>query len=96
LDDDRRAAAGDCTPIGRLAPAGHLDQTLRRITAAAVEVLPEVEYASITVKHADGELETFAPTDDLLWGIDAAQYDLRKGPVTRPLDDSSGPGRDRR
>ena len=59
---------------------GDLDQTLSRITAAAVEVLPEVEYASITVKHADGRLETFAPTDDLLWGVDAAQYELREGP----------------
>lgn len=62
-----------------LAP-GDLDQTLARITAAAVEVLPEVAYASITIKHADGRLETFAPTDDLLLGIDAAQYDLQEGP----------------
>ena len=62
-----------------LAP-GDLDQTLDRITAAAVEVLPEVAYASITVKHADGRLETFAPTDDLILGLDAAQYDLQEGP----------------
>jgi hypothetical protein len=59
---------------------GDLDHTLRRITAAAVEVLPEVEYASITVLHSDGRLETVAPTDDILWGIDAAQYELREGP----------------
>lgn len=59
---------------------GDLDQTLARITAAAVEVLPDVAFASITVKHADGRLETFAPTDDVLWGIDAAQYDLQEGP----------------
>jgi hypothetical protein len=62
-----------------LAP-GDLDQTLERITAAAVEVLPDVEFASITVKHADGKLETFAPTDDLLLGVDAAQYELQEGP----------------
>jgi len=62
-----------------LAP-GDLDHTLERITAAAVEVLPEVAYASITVKHADGKLETFAPTDDLIIGLDAAQYDLQEGP----------------
>lgn len=59
---------------------GDLDHTLRRITVAAVEVLPEVEYASITVKHSDGRLETVAPTDDVLWGVDAAQYDLQEGP----------------
>jgi hypothetical protein len=68
---------------GRLAKAltpGDLDHTLSRITSAAVEVLPEVEYASISVKHADGRLETVAPTNDLLWGVDAAQYKLQQGP----------------
>ena len=62
-----------------LAP-GDLDHTLDRITAAAVEVLPGVHYASITVKHADGRLETAAPTDDMLLGLDAAQYELQEGP----------------
>jgi hypothetical protein len=59
---------------------GDLDHTLERITAAAVEVLPGVHYASITIKHADGRLETAAPTDDMLLGLDAAQYELREGP----------------
>ena len=59
---------------------GDLDHTLERITAAAVEVLPGVHYASITVKHADGSLETVAPTDQMLFGLDAAQYELREGP----------------
>ncbi len=68
---------------GRLSKSltpGDLDHTLSRITAAAVEVLPLVEYASFTLKHADGRVETAAPTDDLLWGVDAAQYDLQEGP----------------
>ncbi|MEV6415030.1 GAF and ANTAR domain-containing protein [Kribbella sp. NPDC051718] len=68
--------------------AGDLDLTLGRITAAAVEVLPEVEYASITVKHSDGRLETAAPTDDLLWGVDAAQYELQEGPCYEAATDS--------
>lgn len=59
---------------------GDLDATLVQITAAAVEVLPDVQYASITIKHADGRLETAAPTDDVLLGIDAAQYELQEGP----------------
>jgi len=63
----------------RLSP-GDLDQTLRRTTEAAVEVLPGVDYASITVRHPDGTLETIAPTSDILMGIDAAQYELREGP----------------
>ena len=62
-----------------LTPAD-LDQTLVRITAAAVEVLPEVQYASITIRHADGRLETSAPTDDIVLTLDAAQYEFREGP----------------
>lgn len=72
LDAARRTALS-------LGPAG-LDQTLANITAAAVEVLPEVQMASITVQHADGRLDTVAPTDDMLLEVDHAQYDLREGP----------------
>ncbi|ONI71624.1 hypothetical protein BWI15_15795 [Kribbella sp. ALI-6-A] len=59
---------------------GDLDHTLGRITAAAVEVLPMVAYASITILHSDGTLSTVAPTDLLLMPVDAAQYELREGP----------------
>lgn len=67
---------------------GDLDHTLGRITAAAVEVLPDTDFASITVLHADGRLETVAPTDELLWGVDAAQYELREGPCYEAAADS--------
>jgi hypothetical protein len=67
---------------------GDLDHTLSRITAAAVEVLPDVEYASFTVMHSDGTLETVAPTDEVLWGVDAAQYELREGPCYHAAVDS--------
>ena len=72
LDAARRMADG-------LNPSD-LDRTLRQITSAAVEVLPNVQYSSITVRHADGRLVTSAPTDDLLLGLDAKQYELREGP----------------
>ena len=70
-----------------LTPAD-LDTTLRQITAAAVEVLPEVQYASITIKRSDGRLETAAQTDDLLLPLDAAQYELREGPCYYAAVDS--------
>lgn len=76
-DDDVLEASRRLSEI--LAP-GDLDTTLQRITAAAVEVLPDVQYASITVKHADGRLETFAPTDDSITDLDAVQYELQEGP----------------
>jgi hypothetical protein len=62
-----------------LGPAD-LDQTLKNITAAAVEVLPDVTMSSISLKHAEGTLVTVAPTDDLLCEVDAKQYDLQEGP----------------
>lgn len=71
-----------------LAP-GDLDRTLERITRAAVEVLPEAEHASITVKHADGRLETIAPTAPLLVGLDAAQYELQEGPCYEAAVDTA-------
>ena len=62
-----------------LAP-GDLDETLERITRAAVEVVPDVAFASITVKHGDGTLSTSAPTDPLVLPLDAAQYEFQEGP----------------
>ncbi|MFG1817714.1 GAF and ANTAR domain-containing protein [Kribbella sp. NPDC049174] len=59
---------------------GDLDHTLSQITAAAVESLPDTDYASITILHKDGRLETAAPTDDFILDLDAAQYELREGP----------------
>ena len=70
-----------------LTPAD-LDQTLAHITAAAVEALPEVEYASITIRHGDGQLETAAPTDDLILELDAAQYEFREGPCYEAASDT--------
>jgi hypothetical protein len=67
---------------------GDLDHTLSRITAAAVETLPETDYASITVLHADGRLKTVAPTDKFLWGLDEAQYGLRQGPCYEAAADA--------
>jgi ANTAR domain len=68
---------------------GDLDHTLEQITAAAVEVLPGVYYASITVMHGDGRLDTHAPTDQMLLGLDAAQYQLREGPCYRAAVDET-------
>jgi GAF domain-containing protein len=66
--------------LSQLLTPGDLDATLARITAAAVELLPEVQHASLTVKQADGNLETVAPTHELLLELDAAQYELQEGP----------------
>ena len=63
----------------RLTP-GDMEHTLRQITLTAVQVLPGVDYANITVRHEDGTLETVAQTDDLLLEVDGAQFTLQEGP----------------
>ena len=41
---------------------GDLDHTLAQIVRAAVAALPQVDRASITVRHDDGRLETAQPS----------------------------------
>lgn len=79
LDTARRLAE-------RLSP-GDLDATLSQITAAAVEVLPNVELCSITIRHENGKLDTVAPTDELLLKLDGEQYRLREGPCYEAATD---------
>lgn len=62
----------------RLAPAD-LDATLSQVTDAAVRLLPNVQFSSITVLDSDG-LTTVAPTDERLVRVDAAQSELQEGP----------------
>lgn len=66
---------------------GDLDATLAQITTAAVEVLPNVQLSSITVRHRDGTLTTVAPTDDLLLRLDGEQYRLQEGPCYEAATD---------
>jgi GAF domain-containing protein len=68
---------------------GDLDETLRRITTAAVRVLPDVEHASITVLHGDGTLDSTAETSQVVSEVDARQYELRQGPCYQAATEMS-------
>ena len=71
----------------RLTP-GDLDSTLGGITAAAVELIPQVTYASISVRH-DDRIETANPTDHSLVALDARQYELQEGPCYAAATDAA-------
>jgi hypothetical protein len=77
--DDERLIESANELLKTLTPVD-LDHTLGRITAAAVESLEHVDYASITVRHVDGSLETVGPTDNMLCELDAKQYEMHEGP----------------
>jgi hypothetical protein len=75
--------------LARTLGPGDLDQTLRSITSGAVEVLPDVDEASITVLREDGRLTTVAETADLILELDAQQYELEEGPCYQAAIDTS-------
>ncbi|MDX6298361.1 MAG: hypothetical protein QOI51_2218 [Nocardioidaceae bacterium] len=57
-----------------------LPETLDRITAAAREIVPGVDQASISIRHPDGRLQTVAPTDLVVVDADEVQHELKEGP----------------
>lgn len=76
-DDDVLHTMG---ALSRSLRPGDLEETLRQVTTAAATLVPGADYANVTVRYDDGRLETVAPTHDLLFSVDAAQYDLQEGP----------------
>jgi GAF domain-containing protein len=78
-DDESEILLASQRLLQRLTPAD-LDATLQTITQAAVEVLPQVQYASITMRRRDGSVESFAVTEDLLVDLDEQQFQLQEGP----------------
>jgi GAF domain-containing protein len=63
----------------RLVP-GDLDSTLHAITQAAVEVMPGVDHASLSLRHTDGSLNSYAVTGDVIVRLDERQFELHEGP----------------
>lgn len=58
---------------------------LATVLDAAVETLPGVDVASITVLHRDGRAETVASTSPLAVEMDSMQYELDEGPCLDAL-----------
>jgi hypothetical protein len=73
--DDAMAMMADS-----LTEIGDVKQALARITTAAVQSIPGADLASISVRHADGTLETSVGTEPLVYQADLLQYQLREGP----------------
>ena len=57
-----------------------LPDALNVLTAGAVDAIPGADFASISVRHSDGRLETLAATDSKVNDLDAHQYELKEGP----------------
>lgn len=57
-----------------------LDDALRLIADSAVDTIPGVDEASVSVTTRDGRIDTLAPTHPLVLRADALQYSLGEGP----------------
>lgn len=66
---------------------GGLADALVRITTLAHTTVPGVDYASVTVRHRSGRLETVAPSSPLLYVADGLQYELNEGPCYDAVTD---------
>ena len=57
-----------------------VDELLHLICRAAIDNVPGVEYAGITLADRHGKLETPVATHELIHRVDALQYEFRQGP----------------
>jgi hypothetical protein len=55
-------------------------KTLGALTRAACDTIDGADYASITIVHEDGRVETVGPTDGIVAKADEIQAELREGP----------------
>ncbi|MGI8577927.1 MAG: GAF and ANTAR domain-containing protein [Nocardioidaceae bacterium] len=90
MDQEQRSLADVMAHVASsLQPAAGVDETLLKITAAALEHVPGVDYASISVLHRDGHIDTVAPTDDVILLADKLQYELRQGPCYEAVEEEA-------
>jgi transcriptional regulator with GAF, ATPase, and Fis domain len=64
-----------------------LEETLAIITASAIEAVPEIDHASISITGKDGLIQTLAPTDLVAVRADELQYELGEGPCLEAVLD---------
>lgn len=57
-----------------------IEDALEAITVGAVEAVPGIEHASISITGKDRRIQTLAPTDILAVHADELQYELGEGP----------------
>lgn len=62
------------------------EETLDAIVGATRTSVPEFDHVGISLLHRDGTIETKAGTDQLVWELDAIQYDLGEGPCVHAIE----------
>jgi GAF domain-containing protein len=68
---------------------GDISVTLQALTACAIDTVEGADFASISVRHRDGRLETLAPTDPVVRRVDELQFALSEGPCYDAVEGDS-------
>lgn len=76
----------DAVAISTGGPAD-LRKMLIRITDLARATVMGADFASVTIRHRSGRLETVAPSSPLLYVADALQYEFNEGPCYDAVTD---------
>src|SRR4051812_16184440 len=63
-----------------------LEETLDAIVYATRSSVPGFTDVGISITHRDGQIETMSGTGQLVWELDAIQYDLREGPCVDSME----------
>jgi len=57
-----------------------VEATLDAIVETAKASLHGIDHVGVSISHRDGRIETMSGTDQLVWELDALQYELHEGP----------------
>ncbi|MGO1971753.1 MAG: GAF and ANTAR domain-containing protein [Propionibacteriaceae bacterium] len=57
-----------------------LEQVLSRIVGSAINTIPGLDYAGVSVWRPNGQIDTLAHTHEIVLELDRLQYSLREGP----------------
>ncbi len=80
MDDLSARALDMAARIADSVSGEDLDDTLQSLTRAAVETLPGVDDATISIRHQDGSLRSYGFTTDYLRELDSWQFEFSEGP----------------
>jgi hypothetical protein len=89
VDDRSDRAMVMATRIADSVSGKDLDDTLQSLTRAAVETLPGVDEATISIRHESGSLRSYGLTADFLEDLDSWQYDHEEGPCYDGVTDNA-------
>jgi hypothetical protein len=89
MDESPDRALAMAARIAEEVSGKDLDGTLQSLTRAAVETLPDVDEATITIRHEGGVIQSYAFTSEFLEELDAWQFDNAEGPCYDGVTDNA-------